>query len=170
MPSSMIPPTAHDSPGYWLQLCLWNIWSPCALTCHTVTYSPMKRTLVLTSALAFTLAISDSGFAQQPPKPAEGDFVARNFRFRSGEVLPEMNLHYATYGHPIRDGSGRVTNAVMILHGTTGSGQQFTSASFAGVLFGPGQLLDRNRYFIILPDSIGHGRSSKPSDGQHMRF
>jgi homoserine O-acetyltransferase len=130
----------------------------------------MKRTLVLTSALAFTLAISDSGFAQQPPKPAEGDFVSRNFRFRSGEVLPEMNLHYATYGHPIRDGSGRITNAVMVLHGTTGSGQQFTSASFAGVLFGPGQLLDANRYFIILPDSIGHGHSSKPSDGQHMRF
>jgi len=130
----------------------------------------MKRSLVLTSALAFTLAISDSGVAQQSAKPAEGDFLVRNFRFRSGEVLPEMNLHYATYGHPIRDGSGRVTNAVMILHGTTGSGQQFTSASFAGVLFGPGQLLDANRYFIILPDSIGHGHSSKPSDGRHMRF
>ena len=93
-----------------------------------------------------------------------------NFHFRSGEALPEMRLHYATYGTPSRDASGRVTNAVMILHGTTGSGQQFTGARFAGVLFGADQLLDVNRYFIILPDSIGHGHSSKPSDGEHMRF
>lgn len=111
-----------------------------------------------------------SGFAQQLPKPAEDDYVVHNFHFRSGDSLPEMRLHYATYGTPRRDASGRVTNAVMILHGTTGSGQQFTGARFAGVLFDAGQLLDVNRYFIILPDSIGHGHSSKPSDGQHMRF
>ena len=96
--------------------------------------------------------------------------MVHNFRFRSGEVLPEMNLHYATYGKPVTDSAGRVTNAVMVLHGTTGSGQQFVSPRFAGVLFGPGQLLDATRYFIILPDSIAHGHSTKPSDGLHAHF
>ena len=108
--------------------------------------------------------------AQNLPKPAEGDFVANNFRFRSGEVLPHLRLHYATLGKPIRDGQGKVTNAVLILHGITGSGQQFMRPEFAGVLFGPGQLLDVRRYYIVLPDSIGHGHSSKPSDGLHARF
>ena len=120
--------------------------------------------------LAVSLLICSSGFSQQVPKPTEGDFTARNFRFHSGEVLPEMRLHYATYGTPTRDASGKVNNAIMVLHGTTGSGKQFVSDRFAGVLFGPGELLDASRYFIILPDSIGHGQSSKPSDGQHMRF
>jgi homoserine O-acetyltransferase/O-succinyltransferase len=123
-----------------------------------------------TFIVALVLTFTSRGFAQELPKPAEGDFVAGNFRFRSGEVLPEMRLHYATYGKPVTDSTGRVTNAVMVLHGTTGSGQQFTGSRFAGVLFGPGQLLDTTRYFIILPDSIGHGHSSKPSDGMHMRF
>jgi homoserine O-acetyltransferase len=81
-----------------------------------------------------------------------------------------MRLHYATYGTPTRDASGKVNNAVMVLHGTTGSGKQFVGDRFSGVLFGPGQLLDATRYFIILPDSIGHGQSLKPSDGLHMRF
>jgi homoserine O-acetyltransferase/O-succinyltransferase len=121
-------------------------------------------------ALAASCVISNLGIAQEVPKPVEGDFVSHNFQFRSGEVLPNLKLHYATYGHPVTDSAGRVTNAVIILHGTTGSGQQFVRPSFAGVLFGPGQLLDTNRYFIILPDSIGHGHSSKPSDGMHMRF
>jgi len=102
--------------------------------------------------------------------PQEGDFVVRDFRFNSGEVLAELRLHYTTLGAPARDASGRVTNAVVILHGTGGSGRQFLSPQFAGVLFGPGQLLDASRYFIILPDSIGHGRSSKPSDGLRARF
>ena len=121
-------------------------------------------------ALASALALSALAFTQEPPKPAEGDFVVHNFRFRSGESLPEMSLHYATYGKPITDAAGRVTNAVMVLHGTTGTGQQFTGARFAGVLFGAGQLLDANRYFIILPDAIAHGRSTKPSDGLHAHF
>lgn len=108
--------------------------------------------------------------AQELPKPAEGDYLVHNFHFRSGETLPELRLHYATYGKPLTDSAGHVTNAVMILHGTTGSGHQFTSPQFAGVLFGPGQLLDANRYFIILPDAIGNGHSSKPSDGLHARF
>jgi len=130
----------------------------------------MKLSSPRTVAVAFALAVSALASAQEPPKPAEGDFKVHNFRFRSGEVLPEMNLHYATYGKPLTDAAGRVTNAVMILHGTTGSGQQFTGARFAGILFGPGQLLDANRYFIILPDSIAHGHSTKPSDGLHARF
>jgi homoserine O-acetyltransferase len=125
---------------------------------------------LLKPMLALVLTFAPLALAQELPKGTEGDFVVHNFRFRSGEVLQEMRLHYATYGKPVTDSSGRVTNAVMVLHGTTGSGQQFTGARFAAVLFGPGQLLDANRYFIILPDSVGHGHSSKPSDEMHMRF
>jgi homoserine O-acetyltransferase len=100
----------------------------------------------------------------------EADYVARDFHFRSGETLPQLRLHYTTLGKPERDGAGKVTNAVLILHGTGGSGHQFLSPQFADVLFGPGQLLDANRYFIILPDNIGHGKSSKPSDGMRAHF
>lgn len=100
----------------------------------------------------------------------EGDYVARDFHFHSGETLAELRLHYQTLGKPARDSRGRVTNAVLILHGTSGSGRQFLAPQFAGVLFGPGQLLDSNRTYIILPDDIGHGRSTKPSDGLRMRF
>ncbi len=107
----------------------------------------------------------DTGIA-----PKESDFVARNFRFRSGETLPKLRLHYITLGTPRPDQNGEVTNAVLILHGTGGSGRAFLSPQFRGVLFGSGQLLDANRYFIILPDAIGHGRSSKPSDGLRTRF
>ncbi len=120
--------------------------------------------------LAFVLALSPFALTQELPERAEGDYVVHNFHFRSGERLAEMRLHYRTYGKPVIDSSGRVANAVMILHGTTGAGENFTQPRFAGVLFGPGELLDANRYFIILPDSIGHGRSTKPSDGLHARF
>ena len=122
------------------------------------------------AVLCGLLAANNKTSAQNLPKPAEGDFVVNNFHFRSGEELPQLRLHYASYGKPVRDPNGRVTNAVLILHGTTGSGQQFLRPQFAGELFGPGQLLDINRYYIILPDSIGHGHSSKPSDGLHARF
>jgi hypothetical protein len=104
------------------------------------------------------------------PAPSEGDFAVRDFRFASGETLPELRLHYRTLGTPRRDAGGVVRNAVLIMHGTTGSGAQFIRREFAGELFGPGQLLDASRYFIILPDGIGHGRSSKPSDGLRARF
>jgi homoserine O-acetyltransferase len=100
----------------------------------------------------------------------EGDVALRDFRFRSGEALPELRVHYATLGTPRRDASGRIDNAVMVLHGTGGSGRQFLQPQFADELYGPGQPLDLARYFIILPDNIGHGRSSKPSDGLRMRF
>jgi homoserine O-acetyltransferase/O-succinyltransferase len=104
------------------------------------------------------------------PPPVEGDFVVRDFRFQSGETLPELRLHYRTLGNPVRDDAGTVRNAVLILHGTGGSGRQFLSEQFAGVLFGPGQLLDAGRYYAILPDGIGHGQSSRPSEGLHARF
>ena len=107
---------------------------------------------------------------QAKPATAEGDFVVKNFQFRSGESLPELRLHYTTLGKPARDAQGRVSNAVLILHGTGGTGHQFLSAIFAGELFGPGQLLDATRYYIVLPDGIGHGKSSKPSDGLHAHF
>jgi homoserine O-acetyltransferase len=108
--------------------------------------------------------------AQQLPAVNEGDFTIRDFRFESGETLPELRLHYRTLGKPERDASGIVRNAVWIGHGTGGTGRQFLSQQFAGVLFGAGQLLDASKYFIILPDGIGHGQSSKPSDGLHARF
>jgi homoserine O-acetyltransferase len=110
--------------------------------------------------------------AQQSPgaRGTEADFVVHNFQFHSGESLPELRLHYATLGKPVRDAAGHISNAVLVLHGTGGSGQQFLQPQFAGVLFGPGQLLDAARYFIILPDGIGHGKSSKPSDGMHAHF
>lgn len=104
------------------------------------------------------------------PASTEGDFVVKNFRFRSGESLPELRLHYTTLGKPARDAEGRVRNAILILHGTGGTGHQFLSPIFAGELFGPGQLLDAARYYIVLPDGIGHGKSSKPSDGLRAHF
>lgn len=104
------------------------------------------------------------------PTPVQDDYVVRDFKFRSGETLPELRLHYATLGTPARDAGGVVRNAVLVMHGTGGTGGQFLTPQFAGVLFGPGQLLDATRYYIILPDGIGHGASSKPSDGLRARF
>jgi homoserine O-acetyltransferase len=104
------------------------------------------------------------------PAVKEGDYTVRDFRFGSGETLAELRLHYRTLGTPRRDGKGRVTNAVLILHGTGGAGSQFLVEHFAGQLFGPGQPLDAERFFIVLPDGIGHGKSSKPSDGLRGRF
>jgi homoserine O-acetyltransferase/O-succinyltransferase len=108
--------------------------------------------------------------AAQVPAIAEDDFVLRDFRFASGETLPELKIHYATMGRPRKDAAGVVRNAVLVLHGTGGSSRQFLTPVFAGELFGPGQLLDAERYFVVIPDGIGHGRSSKPSDGLRMRF
>jgi homoserine O-acetyltransferase len=94
----------------------------------------------------------------------------RDFHFRDGSTLPEVRIHYTTLGEPRRDAQGRIVNAVMILHGTGGDGHQFFRPQFADVLFKAGGLLDTRKYFVILPDDIGHGKSSKPSDGLHMRF
>jgi homoserine O-acetyltransferase len=102
--------------------------------------------------------------------PVHGDFKVKDFAFTSGEKLPELRIHYMTLGTVKRDAAGHVTNAVLIMHGTTGSGQQFTRKQFTDTLFGPGQALDLSRYYVILPDDIGHGDSSKPSDGLRAKF
>ena len=124
------------------------------------------------ASFAFLTLGASPSFAQERSLPAaqEGDYVARDFKFRSGQSLAELRLHYRTIGEPVRDANGRVTNAVLILHGTGGSGMQFLSPQFAGELFGRGQPLDTSKYFVVLPDGIGHGKSSKPSDGLHTQF
>jgi len=119
--------------------------------------------------LIVALLFARTGAAQYPPA-AESNFVVKNFQFVSGETLSELRLHYRTLGRPERDAQGHVRNAVLILHGTGGTGAQFLRAEFAGQLFGPGQLLDAARFFLILPDGIGHGQSSKPSDGLRAHF
>ena len=118
----------------------------------------------------FVLALMTRVAVAQGPAPVEADFVIRDFRFASGETLPELRLHYRTVGTPRRDASGAVRNLVLVLHGTGGTGAQFVGANFAGELFGPGQPLDATRYFVVMPDNIGHGISSKPSDGLRARF
>ena len=132
------------------------------------------RSLVL---ICFALVCSGAAFAQpqtQPqrnyPTPVEGDYVIQNFHFRSGETLPELKMHYRTIGTLKTNAAGVAQNAVIAGHGTGGSGSSLLNPAFANVLFGPGQLLDATKYFIILPDGIGHGKSSKPSDGLHMKF
>jgi homoserine O-acetyltransferase len=121
----------------------------------------MIRHLVALSVLAVPAA------AQRVPG---SDYVIRDFRFESGETLPELRMHYIALGQPRRDAAGTVRNAVIVLHGTTGSGSGFTSRTFGGELFEPGELLDTAKFFVVLPDGIGHGKSSKPSDGLHARF
>ena len=121
-------------------------------------------------AASFLVAPASARPQMTAPATTEGDFVVHNFKFHSGESLPDVRLHYTTLGKPARDAQGRTTNAVLILHGTGGSGHQFLAQYFAGELFGPGQLLDATRYFIVLPDGVGHGQSSKPSDGLHAHF
>jgi homoserine O-acetyltransferase len=140
-----------------------------------VTHSLRCAALLVLIAPRALIAASPQPAPLQPALPAglrplEGDYVIPNFRFASGEALPEVRLHFTTLGKPRRDEHGRVTNAVLLLHGTGGSGHSFLAPRFAGVLFGKGQLLDVARYYIILPDALGHGASSKPSDGLHAHF
>ncbi len=127
----------------------------------------MKNTF-LTSIFIFLLSFSMLG--QDYPTPVEGDYVIDEFKFDTGETLKNLNLHYTTLGKPSKGKDGKVNNAVLIKHGTTGTGKQFLSSRYAGNLFGPGQTLDATKYFIILTDDIGHGQSSKPSDGLRMDF
>src|SRR4051812_40596924 len=122
----------------------------------------MKLANLICSAVVFA-CISLTSFAADFPPPREGTWVARDFRFHTGEVMPELKLHYRTVGAP----SGE---PVLVLHGTTGSGASMLTPGFGVELFGAGQPLDASRYFIILPDSVGHGSSSKPSDGMRARF
>jgi homoserine O-acetyltransferase len=141
----------------------------------------MLRLAVPALAAALAFATARPAAAQQPPATARPpaaapvvsrgrDAVLRNFRFASGDSLAELRVHYITLGTPQRDAGGRVRNAVLILHGTTGSGAAFLAPGYAGRLFGPGQPLDTASHFVVLPDGIGHGASSKPSDGLRARF
>jgi homoserine O-acetyltransferase len=129
----------------------------------------LKLRLACSFVLVAALSTADAA-AQTYPAPVEADYVVRDFRFASGETLPEVKLHYRTIGSPKKDADGVVRNAVLILHGTGGSGRGFVTDGYAGRLFGQGQLLDADRYYIILPDNVGHGDSSKPSDGMRMQF
>ncbi len=129
--------------------------------------------MVRTLLLMFAAAVCQ---AQTPPAPltfpgqTEGDWVIHDFTFHTGEKLAELRIHYTTAGKPTRDEAGRVNNAVIIMHGTGGSGRAFLSAAFGGELFREGQPLDAATHYIILPDDIGHGKSSKPSDGLRSKF
>jgi homoserine O-acetyltransferase len=123
--------------------------------------------MTLVAGVAF---LTTSQAVSAAPTPTEGDYVIKNFTFTSGDVLPELRIHYRTLGKPVRDASGVGRNTVLIGHGTAGSGEGFLRPQFAGELFGPGQPLDATKFFIVIPDGIGHGKSSKPSDGLHARF
>jgi len=130
----------------------------------------MLRKFPLFVAAFAALVACAAAQAETWPTPSEGNFVMKDVRFASGETLPELRLHYRTLGSIHRDKKGHVDNAVLIMHGTGGTSTQFINDRFAGQLFGPGQPLDATKYFIVLPDGIGHGKSSKPSDGLHMKF
>ena len=121
-------------------------------------------------ASLLVLAAVGAAVAADYPEPNEGEYVIRDFKFASGETLPELRIHYRTIGKIDKDAQGKTTNAVLIMHGTTGSGAQFIRPEFAGELFGKDQPLDTSKFFIVLPDGIGHGKSSKPSDGLHAKF
>ena len=130
-----------------------------------------KLQLIFTLAALLPLtAVPSHAQATNVPAGNEANYVIHDFHFKSGESLPELRIHYVTFGKPERDKGGRVTNAVLILHGTSGSSRSLLNPVFAGVLFAPGGLLDITRYYVIVPDSIGHGKSSKPSDGLHAKF
>ena len=111
------------------------------------------------AAAAALALVSLAAAAADYPAPKEGDWVARDFKFHTGEVMPELRIHYTTVGEP-------TGQPVLVLHGTTGSAASMLTPAFAGELLGPGQPLDASKYYIIIPDSIGHGKSSKPSDGR----
>ena len=136
-----------------------------------------KTTMIMRLGICFALvgmlvsapAGARTAAAPSGPAPHEGDFIIHNFHFQSGETLADVKMHYTTFGTPAKDARGHTTNAVLILHATSGSGKTFLRPIFAAVLFGPGQLLDSNKYYLIIPDNVGHAKSSKPSDGMHAR-
>src|SRR5437660_9662400 len=128
------------------------------------------KSLIRICAAALLLAGARTIIPADYPPPTEGDYTIRDFRFASGETLPELRIHYRTLGKIDKDAQGKTRNAVLIMHGTTGSGAQFIRPEFAGELFGKDQPLDVTKFFIVFPDGIGHGKSSKPSDGLHAKF
>ena len=120
--------------------------------------------------ILLSVLVLNTACAADYPAPTEGNFTIPDFKFQSGEMLAELRIHYRTLGKQEKDAQGKTTNAVLIMHGTTGSGAQFIRPEFAGELFGKDQPLDATKIFIVLPDGIGHGKSSKPSDGMHAKF
>jgi homoserine O-acetyltransferase len=132
--------------------------------------STVKSVLLALLACAYVFAQGRNAGPRNYPEPKQADYIAKNYTFTTGETLPEVRIHYTTVGTPVKDVNGTVRNAVIIMHGTGGTGTAFLSASFAGVLFAPGGLLDGTKYYIIMPDDVGHGKSSKPSDGMHQKF
>src|SRR3954463_8362100 len=121
----------------------------------------MNRSIAALSAALIMTSVT--AMAADYPAPKQGDWIAKDFKFHTGETMPELKLHYTTVGEP----SGQ---PVLVLHGTGGSGASLLTAAFAGELFGAGQPLDASKYYIILPDALGHGKSSKPSDGLRTKF
>ena len=129
-----------------------------------------RAALALVLGPAIIFLICARAFAGAVPPHESRDYVIRDFQFASGEKLPEVRMHFVTFGTPRRDDKGIVRNAVIVLHGTTGSSAQFLVTNFAGTLFGKRQVLDVSRYFIVIPDNLGHGKSTRPSEGLHARF
>ncbi|PGH40664.1 MAG: hypothetical protein CRN43_01625 [Candidatus Nephrothrix sp. EaCA] len=131
----------------------------------------MKNLVVKLSVCLMSLLFSNFCLGQIYPAPAAGDFVLKDFKFQSGESLPELKMHYVTIGKPLKNSRGIVTNAVIVLlHGTAGNNKNFLIQQFGEALFKKGGLLDGEKHFIVIPDNIGHGESSKPSDGLHAKF
>src|SRR5258708_24173358 len=133
------------------------------------TLSSNAVSLILLTVCIGLTGLGSASAADYPPAES-GDFEIRDFHFKSGESMPALRIHYRTFGVPRRNTQGVVTNAVLILHGTTGNGTNFLRLEFAGELFCAGQILDASRYYLGLPGGIGHGGSSKPSDGFRAHF
>ena len=134
---------------------------------------PRLSSFLCPALLACCTAAAQIPQPTYPPTPwpiHNGTYVIHDFHFESGETLPDLRLHYLTLGQPHRGADDHTDNAVLLLHGTGGSAHSLLNPVFSDVLFGPGQPLDITKYFIILPDDIGHGESSKPSDGLRMKF
>jgi homoserine O-acetyltransferase/O-succinyltransferase len=138
-------------------------------------FQPFSRRLLISRLIVVTFFASLGANTQTPPGQTkwpvkDGTYIIQNFRFGTGESLPQLKLHYLTLGNPHRDSAGHTDNAVLLLHGTGGNAHSLLNPAFSDVLFGPGQPLDIAKFYIILPDDIGHGESSKPSDGLRMHF
>lgn len=131
-------------------------------------FSPKPVAIII--ALFLACGPIDYSIAQPFAAPEEGDYLIKDFKLEEGGVIPNLKLHYRTIGNPERGNNGRISNAILILHSTAGSGESFLVESFSHELFAPGKVLDATKYYIVLPDSIGHGQSSRPSDGARMDF
>ena len=127
--------------------------------------------LLATAGMYVLTGLAPAGAAPMEPASAQAaDFTEHDFHFSDGATLPDIRIHYVTLGTPQRDAHGEIDNAVLLMHGTTGTGKAFLAPAMQRELFAPGQPLDTSRYFVVIPDGLGRGGSSKPSDGLHARF